>query len=358
MKVLLDFHHHALAESYALTLHDRFGWDLWFPWGMDWFDEGIWQFEKEWHGDRVARQYLEGIWSNADTGCCTALLTDPRHPDRVLQGVSLQAARDMGDWDIVISSLPANDVGYHKLAQEWGATFGVQVGNNLQHSDWRRAEFVIASSTLDGFGPEHIGKAFVFMGTPTVMVHQEFSLDIFSQRPPAAGNEVASWVNCFGEGPSYPDFLAFARKYSDEFDFKVFGALGSYGGDEFQGGDISWVPDIADRMAQARVGWHTKHWSDGFGHTVHNWFAIGRPVVGYARYYKDKIAGALWDEGYSTFDIEHLSHDELAALLRRLRDDDDFHARICENAALRFRSTVDFDHEAALIKALIEGVAS
>lgn len=356
MRVLLDFHHHALAESYALTFADRFGWDIRFPVGMDWFDAGIWQFEKEWHGDRVARQYLVDIWGDVPPAASEVIVPDRRHPRRWLRGVTLERAQDM-DWDIVISSLPANDAGYHAFARDKGARFGVQVGNDHQMSRWDLAGFVLASSTLPGFGPEYIGRRFTFMGTPALMYHQELSLDIFRQRPPAVGSEVASWVNCFGEGPSYPDFLRFARAYSDEFDFKVYGALGSYEGDEFQGGDISWVPDIADRMGHARVGWHTKHWSDGFGHTIHDWFAIGRPVVGYARYYRDKLAGILWDEGYTSFDIEHLSHEELASLLRRLRDDDEYHARICENAALRFRATVDFDAEAEAIRALIDDAA-
>lgn len=355
MKVLLDFHHHALAESYALTLHDRLGWDIWFPWGMDWFDDGVWQFERAWHGDRVARQYLEGFWADADTGCCTARMADPRHPNRFLQGVSLQAAMDMADFDIVISSLPDNDRGYANLAEMWGAKFGVQVGNNHQQSDWKRADFIISSSTLPGFGTKHIGERFTYQGKPAVMVHQEFDTEgIFYQRPPVRTGEVQSWVNCFGEGPSYPDFLRFARAHADDFDFVVYGALGSYEGDEFQAGDVSWVPDIADLMGEARVGWHTKHWSDGFGHVIHNWFAIGRPVVGYARYYKDKLAGLLWDEGGTSFDIEHLSHPEQFKLLRRLRDDDDFHADMCENAAERFRSTVDWKHEADIIKQLVE----
>ena len=357
MKVLLDFHHHALAESYALTLADRFGWDLWFPWGMGWFDQGIWQFEKEWHGDRVARQYLEGIWAEAETGCCTAHLKDPRHPNRYLKGVTLEAARAMGDWDLVVSSLPANDEGYAHFADTHGATFGVQVGNDLQYSRWDLAQFIWSSSTLPGFGPEHIGKRFTFNGTPTVMTHQEFSLDIFHDRPPMVGNVVASFVNCFCEGPSYPHFKAFAKRHSDEFDFRVYGAYGSCEEDEFAAGDLSWVPDIADAMANARIGWHTKHWSDGFGHTIHNWFALGRPIVGFQRYYQDKLAGVLWDEGKTAFDIERLSEAELVDLLRRLRDDDDWYQRLCEQAAWRFHEYVDFDAEAALVKSLIEDVA-
>lgn len=364
MRVLIDRHHHALFEAYHLTLADRFGWDLYAPYGMEWFDEGIWQFEKQFHGDAVARQYLDGVWhsgpdleidKNYRPGIWAA--PDTRHPRRILRGVTLEAARAMR-WDLVISSLPHNDEGYHRFAQEVGAHFGVQVGNNVQQSRWDLAEFVWSSSTLPGYGPEWVGKSFEYMGAPAVMTHQEFSTDIFRPEwPPANRREVASWVNCFGEGPSYPDFLRFAQAYAGEFDFKVYGALGSHDGDEFQAGDVSWVPDVADRMREARVGWHTKHWSDGFGHTIHNWASIGRPIVGYHRYYRDKIASPLWDEGYTSFDIEGLAPDALADILRLLRDDDEVHQRMSENMAARFREVVDFDHEATIVRSLLESVA-
>jgi hypothetical protein len=194
-----------------------------------------------------------------------------------------------------------------------------------------------------------------------VMYHQEFDLDVFHHAwPPANRREVASWVNCFCEGPSYPDFLTFARAHADEFDFRVYGSYGRDTGkeDEFAGGDISPVPDVAETMRRARVGWHSKHWSDGFGHTIHNWFAIGRPVMMFSDYYADKIAGLLFEEGVTSFAIENRTFDETAAILRRLRDDDDYHQRISENAAARFRAIVDFGAEADAIKAMLEDVLS
>lgn len=352
MRVLIDRHHHGLLEAYMLTLGDRLGYEVWCPYGMDWFDSETWNFERQFHGDAVARQYLLGIWGDtSDPDIVT--VKDTRHPNRTLRGISYEAARDT-QWDLVISSLPHNDEGYHRFAQEAGARFGVQVGNNVQQSRWDLADFILSSSTLDGFGPEWVGKRFEYQGVPAVMYHQEFSLDIFRHEwPPANRREVASWVNCFPETPPYAQFRDLARQYGDEFDWKCYGAYGSAAMDELSAGDVSWVPDIADRMREARIGWHAKHWSDGFGHTIHNWFAIGRPVVGWRRYYEDKIAGALWVEGETAFDVEDFD----IATLRRLRDDDDYHRRISENAAARFREIVDFDAEATTIRSLLESVA-
>ena len=217
------------------------------------------------------------------------------HPTRVTRGAPTRASRwtrpATCDWDIVLSSLPHNDVGMARFAKEVGAIFGVQVGNESQQSAWGLASFILSSSTLAGHGTEDIGRRFDFMGTPTVMYHQEFDLDMFHHAwPPANRREVASWVNCFCEGPSYPDFLTFARAHADEFDFRVYGSYGRDTGrrTSSRAGTSHPSPTWPTTMRQARVGWHSKHWSDGFGHTIHNWFAIGRPVIGYRRYYEGK----------------------------------------------------------------------
>ena len=64
MKVLADYHHHDLWESLEL-LFARFGWTLYRPIGMEWFEQGYWNHERKWHGDAIARQYLEPWGSDA-----------------------------------------------------------------------------------------------------------------------------------------------------------------------------------------------------------------------------------------------------------------------------------------------------
>jgi hypothetical protein len=63
VKILADYHHHDLWESLELLFTDRFGWDLFRPIGMEWFDAEYWNLERAWHGDAIARQYLSP-WGN------------------------------------------------------------------------------------------------------------------------------------------------------------------------------------------------------------------------------------------------------------------------------------------------------
>lgn len=352
MRILADFHHHALAESLAQLFEDRFGHELFFPAGLEWFDRGVWQFERKWHGDAVARQYLEGIWTDAeDAGDGTLLRRDPRHPGRVNRGISYEAARS-SRWDIVLSSLPDNDPGYAAFAAETGARFGVQIGNNHQTSDLALADFILASSTLPGREEETAdpltwGEIISHHGLPTVVYHQSFDLETFRRGDPveARRRTVSSFVNCFPETPVYGAFLELARRWRGEADWKVYGSYGSAAKDELSAGDISLVPDVAEAMRASRIGWHTKYWGDGYGHVIHNWFAVGRPVIGSMRYYKDKLAGALFVEGVTSWDVDRYNDEELLRILRRLRDDDAWYAEVCAASAARFRELVDFRAE-------------
>lgn len=365
MRVLADFHHHALAESLLILFEDRLGGAVYFPAGMDWFTSDTWQFEKQWHGDAVARQYLEGIWADAQWnpgGDCVRL--DPRHPGRTQRGIEYEAALET-EWDLVISTLPPNDAGLHRLAKEHGAAFGLQVGNEGQTINHQLADFILSSSTLPQAGlvsPDTWGRIVSYQGVPTIVYHQEFSMDTFRHEYPAAERQtVASFVNCFPEGPSYPDFLDFARGHDQLAQWKVYGATGQPSWaterpytDEFQAGDLGPVPDVADAMRAARIIWHTKHWSDGFGHVIHNAFAVGRPVLGYSRYYEGKLAGPLWVEGVTSFNVEGMGDGDLEDLVARLINDDELHERVSTAAAARFRAVVDFDGEAQAITQLLE----
>jgi hypothetical protein len=348
MRILADFHHADLFESHLL-IADRFGWDVWRPIGMEWFTEDIWQFEREWHGDAVARQYLS-LWdTDVESSEVPGVFyrQDGTHPGRTFRMITLAAAREM-EWDAVLSSVPANDPGLWKFAREVGARFGVHLGNEGQQSRWDLADFAWVSTALPYRPP-----------VKSVTYRQPFSLEDFRHEwPPSGRATVASFVQCFPENVvPYGEYLDLARTAPD-LTFQVYGAYGSHPLDEFACGNLETTPAVADAMRAARTIWHSKSWSDGYGHVIHNAFAVGRPVVGRAGYYRGKMAEPLWVEGVTSFDIDRRSQAEVVALLRRLRDDDEYHRQISLNAALRFREVVDFDGEADEIRRLMEDVCS
>jgi hypothetical protein len=354
MRVLIDYHHADLWESWNLLLGDRFGWDIYAPIGMEWFDQGFWNFERIVLGDVVARQYLEGIWPNrrlisasqVPEGVEHYAQADPTHPGRLIRGVTLETALAT-KWDIVIATLPDNEDGLHRVARMTGAKYGVQIGNQWQMTDWSDADFGLVSATLQ-----------VEPTRPYVTYRQPFSLRDFRYEPPPRGEtfRIASAVQGLAENPrAYAEYLEYARE-DPSFAWGIYGSYGQAEPDEFSWGNLPSTPAVAAAMRSVDVAWHTKEWSDGYGHVIHNWFASGRPVVGREFYYTDKLAGALWRDGVTSIDIGSRTVDEVRAVLRRFREDEEYHLGFCERAAARFAEVVNFDEEAEIIRAMFARV--
>jgi hypothetical protein len=344
MKVLCDYHHHDLWESLEL-LAARLGWTLYRPMGMEWFDQGYWNFERAWHGDAVARQYLEPWGSDTD------VRYDPSH-GRYQNLLTLEQARDLRP-DIVLASVAHNHEGLARFASEVGATFGLQLGNvrfseiDMAEDRWDLAAFGLVTTLLPVAPPK-----------PHVVHHQEFSLLDFRHEAPEPHGRmvVSSFVNCFAENTiGYGQFRDTATRRPG-YDWRVYGSYGSAPEDEYARGNINTCRGVADAMLASDVAWHTKQWSDGFGHVIHNWFAVGRPVLGYEWYYRTQLAGPLWEEGVTSFDLTDRSPSDAVALLDRLAQDDDLRIRMGDAAAARFREVVNYAEEADSIRRMLAQV--
>lgn len=347
MRVLCDAIHASLYDSLRLLFEGRLGMELYRPIGMDWSTSGIWRFDHEqpW-AEAVAHQFLDpwdsdvpypmdGFSSRADT----------TYPGNSYRLVTLEQARSQR-WDIVLSTLAPNDPGLHSLAQQTGATFGIQVGNQDAPVAWALAEFALLSVTTPGFTP----------WVPHVYYRQEFSLEQFAPDYGSGGlesREVQTRVQCAAQDQSYGLFKEMARRTPD-LEWRWYGHCGEP--DEHHGGDAPTTEQVAEQMHAARIAWHWKRWSDGYGHVIHNWAAIGRPMFVNMDYYADKLAGPLFVEGRTAWNLDRMNPGELEAAIRRLADDDDFYQETCERVSDRFNEVVDFDAEAEAIRELLSRV--
>lgn len=361
MSMLADYHHHDLWESLEL-LCERLGWTLYRPIGMEWFDAGYWNFERQWHGDAVAKQYLTPWGSDvpADYTDGYQWIPSKRYDfshNRWQNLLTLEQARSVKP-DVVLASVAHNHEGLHRFAKEVNATFGLHLGNvrfseiDMAEDRWDLADFGILTTLLPVAPPK-----------PHVVVHQEFDLDDFRHEPPPDDGvfTVSSFVNCFAENrDGYAQFRETAA-LRPQYDWKVYGSYGSAPEDEYAAGNLQPCSAVGDAMRASDVAWHTKQWSDGFGHVIHNWGAVGRPLVGFAGYYTGawslpQMAGPLWEEGVTSFDLTDKSYDEAVGILDRLYGDPDLRLRMGENLARRFREVVNFDEEERLIRALFSQV--
>lgn len=343
IRVLTDAIHADLWESLRILFEDRMGWELYAPHGLEWYEAGIWNFERANLGDAVARQFLQPWHDDIPypSGQAWSRL-DLTHPGQTQKRVTMEQARDLRP-DIILSTLVENDMGWHGFAQEVGAHFGIQVGNQGATAAWGAAEFALLSVTTPGFTPWR----------PHVYYHQEFSLKDFA---PDGGNidsrTMATMVQCAVRSEGYPLMLELAEGAG--LTPLWYGHCGD--DDGHWGGNAPTTPAVAQNMHDARLAYHWKRWSDGYGHVIHNWASIGRPLLTTATYYADKLAAPLFVEGVTSFDLERHTTDEMRAIVQRLAHDDSYYQSICEATAARFREVVDFDSEAEAIGSMLADV--
>lgn len=327
MNVLCDRHHAGLYQSMQL-LARRLGWTLYTPVGMDWWDEWYWSFGRStYNDDRLARQYL-----------LAAQEPDSEYPDWPIRYVTLERARTM-TWDYVVATLQDNQTGFAKFAREAGAQLIYQVGNTGQQIAWDREPLVLSSSEMPLLGRG-------------VVYHQEFdSDDLFAYREPTDRRMVRCFVHLLHETVCYPVWQEFRTYHSD--------ALRYGHAPTFE--DPSYVTNlkpttaIAGVMADSGWGWHDKPHGDGFGHVLHNWAAIGRPLIGHASHYRGKMGEPFWQDGKTCIDLDRHSVAEAAEIVRTISVDE--HAKMCRAIRATFDELVDYDAEALRIRELLEPVA-
>lgn len=341
MRILVDRHHADLLYSLQRLFEDRLGMELYVPVGREWWDAEYWRFGQGYGDDRLVRQFLElnDGWDWLDDG--VYVTTDPSsHPGRMIRGVTLEHFKDV-TWDFVMPSVPDNLPGYGRLAAEVDARLLYHVGNTGQWVDWNLNPLVISTSEmpLDG------GRG--------VVVHQELDSgpgQAFGFWSPAAQvtRVVRSTLNAFDRLPGYGDFLSAEEALIPE------GWTFTSHGHDGRDGNLNPVTWLGANMAAAGWGWHDKPVGDGFGHVVHAWAAVGRPLIGHAGYYAGKMAGPLWRDGVTCLDLGARSLEETVQLMREVAANPDRHREMCATIRATFDQLVNYEAEAATVAALLE----
>lgn len=325
--VLADRHHHALFYSLQRLFEDRLGGTVYTPVGHEWWDEYYWRFGAGYGDDRLAQQFLSLDGWNPSPFGDYYVNVDAHHPERPIRGVTLEQARRM-PWAFAVASVQDNQRGFQKFAKDTGAVYVLHAGNTNQQIDWQLDPLVISTNESDILGRG-------------VRVHQEIDLRTFAYREPIRSKTIRSFVNCFDSTPCHRDMEAVRALLPDWY----VGIHGIDGAD----GNIGSVRDIADLMAGSAWGWHDKHQGDGFGHVIHDWAAIGRPIIGHASHYRGLMAERFWTPETS-IDLDHHSPAEVAEIIRSTTPAK--HRQMCEAIRAEF-DKIDWDAEAEEVRGLL-----
>ena len=348
MKIFSDLHHNALYYSLQLLFEKRLGWELYRPIGEEWFDRGYWKVAEPYGNyPGTVTQFLgirgetympedgspplnevkavkDGYWSI-------------KAPGKDQKAVTLEQFKST-KFDIIIASIPQHLEPYTRLIKEYQPTAKLiyQIGNDFGPIDFKLAKNIM-SSTL----PVEVPK-----GVNVVFYHQEFDLDTFKYVPSVDGKGVYSFVHLLSKRPEDYEIYKKLKKALPEFEFKSFGTA-------CDDGPVNGWENVAKKMQKSAFGFHLKAGGDGFGHIIHNWFAVGRPPIIRSSQYRDKLAGQLMEDGKTCIDMDGRSLKENIKRIRRFAEPE-LHREVCRNAYDRFRSVVNFDKEQKEIEAFLE----
>lgn len=335
--LLVDRHHAGLYRSLQLLFEDRLDVALFTPVGIEWWDEKFWRFGEVFGDDRLAQQYLvtDGHgWTEVQGGCYVT--EDVEYPGHDIHGVTLAQAREM-DWWGAMATVQENQYGFQRFAEQQGARYLYQVGNTRQDVQWQLEPLALVSAEVE-----------IPAGATAVRYLQEFDTTVWRPYGPylAQPRRIASFVNSLPLMTSEWERLGAVRSKLPEYEVLVHG---------HHSPDGRVVPNtrIAKVMASCAFGWQDKPTGDGFGHVIFGWAAVGRPLIGTARFYSGQLAEPLWDDGVTSINLDGLSAHEAARRIREVAND---HERWCSMAlAMQERAAglIDFHADAERVRGLL-----
>jgi len=335
MNVFVDYHHDALYRSFELLFEKRLGWNLYRPIGYEWYRNLCWRYSDN---PAVVEQYLK-IPENAVLKDGIYYIPNQRY-GTVHKCLTFERFKEF-PIDIMIASIHDHEVPYHTLC---GLHFNKpkfirQVGNVNELIDFSIVKNVMFSAGFDPM-PKDVN---------VVYYHQEFDLDHFNFEPPTNRNTIKNFMNCLPDSEFYYLWKEYKKELSD-FNWKMHGILG-------EDGILGKEMEIVKAMKDTTFIWHVKAGVEGYGHVIHNAYALGRPVITKISNYKGKMAEPLLEDLVTCIDLDKRTTAENVKIIRKLAQPEE-HNKFCERAYQRFCEVVNFDEEFNALKHFLERVLS
>lgn len=352
MRVLADLHHTSLYRSLVSLFEDRLGMEVYRPIGLEWWEQGYWAVHP---AQDTAEQFLglhqgyrpsdgtpplNTFWedqSNVPDG--VYLVNDHESPTRPGRACTLDYFSSV-KFDYVIASMPQHLNPFMELVEDRqpDSTFIFQVGNAWNINS------LPGINLLASLSPRPTNANAVFY-------HQEFDLNAFYPEDIKPTGRVSSYINILQGTDGWKDFThlensAYLRDSLSDWR--------SYGG-QCRDGCINGSESIAASMRASEMVFHVKPGGDGYGHSLHNAYAVGRPVITRRSHYANSWGSELMAHGTCIDLDEYWSLDDAALDLARLVSCDREELVAMGRAArARFKEIVDFDAEESMIRKWLE----
>lgn len=336
-KVFTDFHHSSLLRSLVLLFEDRLGMEVYRPIGLEWYEQGYWAINDQLD---TAKQFLslDQAYVPEDGTPPLNIAYHEREPGVHLcadpgsssfhRAITLEAFKNT-EFDFVIASIPEHVVLYQELIRRFQprAKLIVQMGNNWDLKQYYGHNVLASTAPVESPGVN----AFFY--------HQEFDLKLFKPTPAKPTRNIYSFVNVIEQTQGWEDYKTMRDLLKGRgFTFAAFGG-------QCPDGNMHGPKQLADKMREAQFVFHVKHGGDGFGHVIHNAYAVGRPVITRKSQYAGQLAEQLMVPG-TYIDLDEHSYGEVKNMVVRSTFDPEGLKAMGKRAAERFREVVDYSQEA------------
>lgn len=336
MKVLVDYHHVALLTSLYKLFVERLGWTLYIPMGMDWYERGYWTIEDgektEIHRE-MAKQFLLSPTIPDFT------IKTPEQPK--LEYAYLSDVEAGLKFDIVLASAPCRFQSFEKFVHEFNmnAKLIFQAGNNFAHDSpfIANVKNLLTSAT----GPYRY-----YTAPNKVFYRQEFDLGLFRPEKRCIVNTITNFQHFMCKKELFHSLEVTMPKWR----FRSFGS----GNRESA---LNSIAILSAWMRQSGFVWHVKTLDEGYGHTIHNAFACGKPLVTDTRYMTVYQQGIIPNTCMSLYtpetiiDIKDMALEDIRKELNRRAADYEYYS---DKVYRKFKEVVDFDREFVEVKAFLE----
>lgn len=337
-RVLVDFHHASLLRSMILLFEQRLGGFAYRPIGLDWHRNGFWHVYDH---PATVEQFLQ-VGGNSPDGTRKinevagesapgVYLCHDIDSDTFNRAITFDEFIKT-KFDYVIATIPQHVEPFKRLVRghQPQAKFIYQIGNawDIQADT---SPNVMASAIVSNV-PD---------GVNFITYHQEFDTSIFKPQQTSNQKLICSFMNVYNGQPHFEkDWLLFQRLETQMDDW----VWRSYGG-SCRDGAMHGTRALSAKMAECRFGWHVKNGGDGYGHVIHNLYAMGIPPIVKMQHYQNKLAGLLMEDGETCIAIDGLSESQIITKILHYNESERYET-MRRNVYNRFSQIVDFDNEA------------
>jgi hypothetical protein len=175
----------------------------------------------------------------------------------------------------------------------------------------------LPSDNIDGFDALLTSNKKLFASTKAkykVLYHQRFDSNVFAYSPPSANKVISCFMPTFRTDSKLVAFMEKHAEILTEFEFRDYGHVSP------KNGSLSTKTALARAMNDSAFVWQVKPIGDGFGHVIHNAFALGRPPITVAGHYDGTLASELMIDGETSIWIEEKRIEDNCSKIRHAMD--------------------------------------